>query len=82
MASTADLWTCPRCGARFVTRNLSHGCGEYSVDGVFEGKPPRARELYDVLVRVIGELGPFEQVPTKARIAFMVRVRFAAVDHV
>ena len=21
-----DLWTCPRCGARFVTMNMSHGC--------------------------------------------------------
>jgi hypothetical protein len=34
-----DLWTCPRCGARFVTRNMPHGCGEYPVDGFFEGKP-------------------------------------------
>ena len=65
MASDADLWTCPRCGARFVTRNLSHGCGDYSVDGFFEGKPPRARELYEALVRAVGEIGPFEQVPTK-----------------
>ena len=82
MASDADLWTCPRCGARFVTRNMSHGCGEYSVDGFFEGRSPSARELYDALVRVLAELGPFEQVPTKTRIAFMVRVRFAAVNRV
>ena len=67
---------------RFVTRNMSHGCGEYSVDGFFEGRSPSARELYDALVRVIAELGPFEQVPTKTRIAFMVRVRFAAVNRV
>lgn len=82
MASDADLWKCPRCGARFVTRNMSHGCGEYSVDGFFEGRSPSARELYDAPVRVIAELGPFEQVPTKTRIAFMVRVRFAAVNRV
>ena len=82
MASDADLWKCPRCGARFVTRNMSHGCGEYSVDGFFEGRSPSARELYDALVRVLAELGPFEQVPTKTRIAFMVRVRFAAVNRV
>jgi hypothetical protein len=78
----ADLWTCPRCGARFVTRNMRHGCGEYTVDGFFEGKPPEARALYDALVRMVAELGPFEQVPTKTRIAFMVRVRFAAVNRV
>jgi hypothetical protein len=77
-----DLWTCPRCGARFVTRNMSHGCGDYTVDGFFDGKPSEARALYDALVRVVGEHGPFEQVPTKTRIAFMVRVRFAAVNRV
>jgi len=75
----SELWECPRCGARFVTRNMWHGCGDYSVDGFFEGKPARLRELYDAFVAFIGSIGPFEQVPTKSRIAFMVRVRFAGV---
>lgn len=61
---------------------MSHGCGEYTVDGFFEGEPTRLRPLYDTLVALVGELGPFEQVPTKTRIAFMVRVRFAAVNRV
>lgn len=82
MASDAELWTCPRCGARFVTRNLWHGCGDYSIDGFFEGAPARLRELYDAWVSLVGEFGPFEQVPTKSRIAFMVRVRFAGVVRV
>jgi len=56
-----------------------HGCGDYSVEGFFEGKPARLRELYDAYVRFVEEIGPFEQVPTKTRIAFMVRVRFAGV---
>ena len=62
-----------------MTRNMWHGCGEYTVDGFFEGKPARLRELYDAWVALVGEFGPFEQVPTKSRIAFMVRVRFAGV---
>jgi Domain of unknown function (DUF5655) len=74
-----ELWTCPRCGARFVTPNTWHGCGEYTVDGFFEGRPARLKELYDAWVALVGEFGPFEQVPTKSRIAFMVRVRFAGV---
>jgi hypothetical protein len=61
---------------------MSHGCGENTVDGFFEGKPPETRVLYDALVQLVGDLGPFEQVPTKTRIAFMVRVRFAAVNRV
>ena len=56
-----------------------HGCGDYTVDGFFEGTSPRLRELYDAWVGLVGECGPFEQVPTKSRIAFMVRVRFAGV---
>ena len=77
MPSLPDLWTCPRCGARFVTANMWHGCGDYTVDGFFEGKPARLRELYDAWAALVGEFGPFDQVPTKSRIAFMVRVRFA-----
>jgi hypothetical protein len=79
---TGDLWTCPRCGARFVTQNMSHGCGEYCVDDFFEGTPARLRQLYVALVALVGELGPFEQVPAKTRVAFMVRVRFATVNRV
>lgn len=26
------LWTCPSCGARFVTRNMWHSCGEFTPD--------------------------------------------------
>lgn len=61
---------------------MSHGCGDHSVDAFFEGKPARLRSLYDALVAFVGRSGPFEQVPTKTRIAFMVRVRFLAVNRV
>jgi hypothetical protein len=37
---------------------MSHGCGEYSVDDRFEGKPARVREVYDALVALVGELDP------------------------
>ena len=50
--------------------------------GFFWGKPAETRVLYDALVRVIGEQGPFEPVPTKTRITFMLRVRFTAVNRV
>lgn len=79
---TDDPWMRPRCGARFVTRNMWHGCGAYTVDCFFAGKPTRLRELYDALVALVTELGPFGQVPTKSRIAFMARVRFAGVVRV
>ena len=36
----APLWTCPKCGARLITRNLSHSCGTFSLDALFAKSPP------------------------------------------
>lgn len=30
-----DLWICPRCGARLVSRNLSHSCGQFTLEDLF-----------------------------------------------
>ena len=73
------FWTCPKCGAKFVTRNMWHGCGDYSVEKFLEGKGPRARELFERFVGLIAACGPFETAPAKTRVAFMAWVRFAAV---
>jgi hypothetical protein len=73
------LWTCPKCGAKLVGRNMWHACGDYSVEKFLEGKGPVARSLFGRLVDLIRICGPFEYAPAKTRVAFMVRVRFAAV---
>jgi hypothetical protein len=75
-----DLWTCPRCGRRFVTRNMWHACGDYSVEGFLEGKGARARELFERFESLIAACGPYEVAPAKTRVAFMGRVRFAGVS--
>jgi Domain of unknown function (DUF5655) len=77
-----ELWTCPKCGRRFVSRNLWHACGDYSVEGFLEGKGPRARELFDRFEEMIAACGPYEVAPAKTRVAFMGRVRFAGVTSV
>ena len=77
-----DLWTCPRCGRRFVTRNLWHACGDYSVEGFLEGKGSRPRELFDRFEELIAACGLYEVAPAKTRVAFMGRVRFAGVTSV
>ena len=76
------LWTCPRCGAKFVTRNMSHGCGDYSIDEFLDGVGAPGRALFDRFVELVSRNGPVEIVPTKTRVAFMVRVRFATVTTV
>jgi len=76
------LWTCPRCGASFVSRNLWHGCNPNTVDAFFLGKPPALRALSDGFVALIERCGPTTVVPTKSRIAIMGRVRFAGLSRV
>jgi len=75
------LWTCPKCGARFVTRNMWHACGRYSLDAFFEGRP-RARELFAAWERFVRRAGAFDVVPQKTRIVFVARTRFAGVARV
>lgn len=73
------LWICPRCGARLVTRNLSHSCGLATMAEWKQRMGPRARALYRRFEAMIARCGPFHTAPAKTRIAFLARVRFASV---
>lgn len=71
------LWICPACGRSFANANQSHACGRHDLEAHFEGKPPEIRALFDAFVARLGEIGPFEMLPQKTRIAFHVRMSFA-----
>lgn len=71
------LWRCPRCGHTFVTRNLAHSCGNWTLERHFADKPPFVRACFDALVAALRRFGPFKIEPQKTRIVFQVRVRFA-----
>jgi len=73
------LWTCPKCGHRFVTRNLWHSCGRYELDPHFTASSPQVRATFDRLVQAASACGPLTVYPQKTRIVFMVRVRFGGV---
>src|SRR5262245_42164883 len=77
-AKERPLWRCPACGHRFVTRNLAHSCGNYTLEHHFGDKPAYVRELFEGFVDAVGGFGPFQTEFQKTRIAFTVRVRFAA----
>jgi Domain of unknown function (DUF5655) len=79
---TSDLWACPVCGKRFVTRNMSHSCGPHTVEQFMEGKGPLAWAYWDRLQEVVAACGPYSIVANKTRLEFMVRVRFAGMDAV
>lgn len=71
------LWTCPKCGHRFVTPNIWHSCSRYPLSYHFKGKDPIVRKLFDDYLELVESFGPTTVIPQKTRIAFQVRVRFA-----
>lgn len=78
-SDTSALWTCPRFGHRFVTRNMWHSCGRYDIDAHFAGKDPIVREIFQRLAEAAQQRGPLTAYAQKTRIVFMVRVRFAGL---
>jgi uncharacterized C2H2 Zn-finger protein len=77
-----SLWRCPRCGALFVSCNLSHSCGRYTVKGFLRGKPKRGVELFRVFLKEYRKIGPIILHPVKTRVAFMVDIRFCGVNSI
>ena len=73
------MWTCPACGAKLVTKNLSHSCVKRTVAEFFADKPRSGVALAKQLIAEVRKLGPLTLHPVKTRIALMVEVRFAAI---
>ncbi|HEY8431561.1 MAG TPA: DUF5655 domain-containing protein [Sandaracinaceae bacterium] len=81
-APKTPLWSCPECGAKLASRNLAHSCGDWSVERFLEGKSEAARALFARFEELVARCGPYERAPAKTRVAFMARIRFAAVNGV
>lgn len=71
------LWRCPKCGHRFVTTNLWHSCGRFSLAQHFAGKPPALRAVFRRWVAIARACGPVTVYAQKTRIVLQARVRFA-----
>jgi hypothetical protein len=72
------LWTCPRCGRSFANRNQAHACGPLDLARHLEGRDPEVVAIYRRLVELAERNGPVTVLPEKTRIAFQVRMSFAA----
>ena len=65
-----ELWTCPKCGHRFTTKNMWHSCSTYPLEYHFEGRLPLVRSTFDRFLEVIemhkaaADVVPAEGVPT------------------
>src|ERR1700735_5238626 len=78
--SPTPMWKCPKCGRLFANRNQSHFCSHYTLDEHLAGKSPSAVALFRQFARLVKRCGPVRVVPEKTRIAFQVRMSFAAVS--
>ena len=75
-------WTCPRCKAKLVQKNLSHSCVKTTVREFFAGKPRAGVAFAKALIGEVRAIGPITLHPVKTRIALMVDVRFAAINRI
>jgi hypothetical protein len=85
MASRHDaaaLWTCPKCGAKFVNRNNWHSCGRATLSEWKRKMTPRARAIFDRFESIIASFGEYHVAPAATRIAFLGHVRFGGVRRV
>jgi hypothetical protein len=73
------LWRCPECGARLVTRNLSHSCGRFTLAALFASSPPAVAALAKRYVALLRSLGDVQVIPQKTRLVAVARVRFAGL---
>ncbi|MGC5225376.1 DUF5655 domain-containing protein [Micromonospora sp. DT81.3] len=78
--SSAPMWRCPFCGRTFAARNQAHTCAPLGdLDRHFLSSGPSVRATFERIIVVLTEIGPFTVLPEKTRIAFQVRMSFAAV---
>jgi hypothetical protein len=76
------LWKCPKCGHRFVTKNLWHSCVRVPLSAHFVGRPRERRKTFDRWLAAARACGKVTAYAQKSRITIMARVRFAgAVVH-
>ncbi|HJU52600.1 MAG TPA: DUF5655 domain-containing protein [Acidimicrobiia bacterium] len=78
--SRQTMWVCPSCERTFANRNQAHSCNRLvSLDEHFLSCAPHVRKTFDQVLGLLAEVDPPVSVlPEKSRIAFHVRMSFAA----
>jgi len=66
--SKPSLWICPQCGARLVTKNLSHSCGRFTLEALFARSDPSVLGLARRFVSILRTLGDVQIIPQKTRL--------------
>jgi hypothetical protein len=72
------LWKCPDCGRAFANRNQFHFCSNRRLEDHFAGRDAHVVATFNRLLESAQKSGPVTVLPEKTRIAFQVRMSFAA----
>lgn len=79
-SSLPELWTCPKCGAQFINKNLWHSCVVgLKIEDLFAKSEPQVLAVFRKFEKLVRTCGPVTRIVQKTRTTFMVRVRFASV---
>ena len=74
-----QLWHCPKCGARLVSRNLWHSCGRFTLEALLSSSTPGVLAAARTYVALLESLGDVQVLPQKTRLVAVARVRFAGL---
>lgn len=80
--SARPLWTCPKCGAKFVNPKQWHSCGRATLAEWKRRMTPAARAIYDRFESLVAACGEYHVSPAKTRITFLARVRFCGITSI
>lgn len=73
-----EMWPCPACGRSFANRNQFHFCGREPLEDHFAGRQANVIQTFERLLASARNSGPVTVLSEKTRIAFQVRMSFAA----
>ena len=77
--TSLPLWRCPECSRTFANPNQTHTCAPLTdLERHFAGKSPQVRATFERALAAAARLGPVDVLAEKTRIAFHVRMSFAA----
>ena len=77
IAKLPELWTCPKCGAQFISKNLWHSCVKgLKIADLFAKSEPQVLQVFRKFEKLVRACGPVTRIVQKSRVVFMVRVRF------
>lgn len=64
-----ELWTCLKCGAQFISKNLWHSCVTgLKVEDLFARSEPQVLKIFREFEKLVRACGPVTRIVQKSRL--------------